>query len=185
MTRKHIFAAMVSMYCALVAGVQAEDSLVTEAREHARSLGMSLKGALQSSMKADGPIAAIEVCHLNAPEIAAQLSTNGWRVARTALKVRNPANTPDEWEVSVMQDFAMRLAEGENPITLEASKIENGEFRYMKAIPTAAVCLVCHGSDIAAPVAKKIASLYPQDQATGFTEGELRGAFSLRKTVED
>ncbi|KZY78149.1 hypothetical protein A3742_23470 [Oleiphilus sp. HI0071] len=84
-----------------------------------------------------------------------------------------------------MQDFAMRLAEGENPIALEASKIENGEFRYMKAIPTAAVCLVCHGSDIAAPVAKKIASLYPQDQATGFTEGELRGAFSLRKTVVD
>ncbi len=72
-----------------------------------------------------------------------------------------------------------RLAEGESPKSLEASKTDNGEFRYMQAIPTAAVCLVCYGSDIATPVARKIAYLYPKDQATGFSERELRGAFTL------
>ena len=172
---------IISVFSALSVAAQPVEVLLKDARAQAKTLGMSLKGALQTSMKADGPVAALDVCHVKAPKIAEQMSLDGWHVARTSLKVRNPGNTPDEWEVTVMQDFAKRLAEGESPISLEASKTENGEFRYMKAIPTAAVCLVCHGSDIASPVAKKIASLYPQDQATGFNEGELRGAFTLRK----
>jgi hypothetical protein len=54
----------------------------------------------------------------------------------------------------------------------------------MKAIPTGAVCLACHGETIAPPIAAKINELYPQDQATGFREGDLRGAFVVTKTLE-
>lgn len=53
-------------------------------------------------------------------------------------------------------------------------------FRYMRAIPTGGVCLACHGSDIAPEVKAAIAAAYPQDQATGFKMGQLRGAFSIR-----
>lgn len=172
---------IISACTALSLAAQADDAVMEEARAHAKSLGMSLKGTLQTSMKADGPVAAIDVCHVKAPEIAEQISLDGWHVARTSLKVRNPENTPDEWETAVLTDFAKRMASGEDLKMLEASQTENGEFRYMKAIPTAAVCLACHGSNIAEPIAAKIASLYPQDQATGFNEGELRGAFTLIK----
>lgn len=176
---------LVSANIGLSSIATADDNLVNEARSHSASLGMALKSALQASMKADGPVAAIDVCNVQAPEIAKQVSTEGWRVARTAVKIRNPSNAADDWEEGVMHDFSKRLSAGENPKTLEASKTENGEFRYMKAIPTAGVCLACHGSELAAPVAKKIASLYPQDTATGFQLGELRGAFTLRKTLKD
>jgi hypothetical protein len=47
----------------------------------------------------------------------------------------------------------------------------------MKAIPTGGLCLACHGETIDPAVAGKIAELYPEDKATGFREGDLRGAF--------
>ncbi|MEX2498681.1 MAG: DUF3365 domain-containing protein [Wenzhouxiangellaceae bacterium] len=43
-------------------------------------------------------------------------------------------------------------------------------------------CVICHGESIAPELAETIKQLYPQDQATGFAPGELRGAFSV--TVE-
>ena len=51
----------------------------------------------------------------------------------------------------------------------------------MKAIPTGEVCLKCHGSNVAPDVKAAIGELYPEDQATGFKAGELRGAFSVSK----
>lgn len=174
--------------CVLMAGsgtAMAEKAMVDEARAHTKSFSMALKSALETGMKSGGPMAAIEVCNDQAPRIAQQVSKDGWVVARTALKVRNADNAPDQWETAVMNDFISRLKAGESPDTIEVSEIEGGQFRYMKMIPTAAVCLACHGSDVAEPVAQKIASLYPQDQAVGFKLGELRGAFTLRKSLVD
>ena len=52
-------------------------------------------------------------------------------------------------------------------------------FRYMKAIPMGAVpCLTCHGAPEPALNAE-ILRLYPQDRATGFAPGDLRGAFTV------
>jgi hypothetical protein len=53
----------------------------------------------------------------------------------------------------------------------------------MKAIPTAAQCLNCHGESISPEVDAKLKALYPNDQARGFKEGDLRGAFTLAKPV--
>ena len=47
----------------------------------------------------------------------------------------------------------------------------------MKAIPTGGLCLQCHGEVLDPAVAGKIAELYPDDQATGFIDGDLRGVF--------
>ena len=56
-------------------------------------------------------------------------------------------------------------------------------FRYMKAIPTAELCVVCHGSDIDPYVDARIRELYPDDQARGFKPGDIRGAFTLSKPL--
>jgi cytochrome c553 len=42
-----------------------------------------------------------------------------------------------------------------------------------------ALCATCHGdaTTIPAPVQERLAALYPQDQATGFRDGDLRGWF--------
>jgi hypothetical protein len=39
---------------------------------------------------------------------------------------------------------------------------------------------MCHGSDVPEAVAEAIAKRYPQDRATGYSAGDLRGAFVVR-----
>lgn len=163
---------------------QADTALLNEARVQTKRLAQQLQHTLKRSMQADGPVAAISVCNTEAPQIAAGLSEGDWQVGRTALKIRNPANTANDWEVSVMQSFSEQLSAGADPKTLEASKQEGGRFYYMKAIATGPVCLACHGENIASPLAEKLDQLYPQDQARGFRQGQLRGAFTLIKTLK-
>ena len=157
---------------------------VDQSRQLAMQLGGQLKGELTKAIAEGGPIAAINVCYLRAPEIAAQLSqASGARVGRTALRVRNPSNAPDDLERSVLEQFATDLGSGPVDRPLEAVfEIRRGdavERRYMRAIPTDALCLTCHGKTIAPELAAAIARDYPSDQATGFEQGQLRGAFSV------
>jgi hypothetical protein len=157
-------------------------------RQSIQAYGGALKQELTSAIKSGGAIAALEVCHLKAPKIAQQISEKaGISVARTSLKPRNAASAPDAWEEEVLNTFEVRKAKGEDVNTLEFHAIveEGGkrEARYMKAIPTAELCLNCHGSKIQPDVLEKITALYPQDKAVDFNVGDLRGAFTVRETL--
>ena len=184
---KRIAAALVlvSSPVMLTAGEPAPDTAwVEQSRQLAMQLGGQLKGELTKAIAEGGPMAAINVCYLRAPEIAAQLSqASGARVGRTALRVRNPSNAPDELERTVLEQFATDLGSGPIDRPLEAVfEIRRGEAverRYMRAIPTDALCLTCHGKTIAPELAAAIARDYPKDEATGFEQGQLRGAFSV------
>ena len=101
--------------------------------------------------------------------------------------MRNPANEPDAWELTVLRDFEVRKAAGEDPGTLDHAEIvvADGQrtFRYMKAIGTQPVCTVCHGTTIAPEVTARLDALYPEDRARGFAVGDIRGAFSIAQPV--
>jgi len=103
------------------------------------------------------------------------------------LKVRNPANAPDAWERKVLESFEARRARGENVGELEYGEIgaKDGKkvFRYMKAIQTKGICLRCHGTNIDPAVASGLKKYYPQDQATGFKLGDIRGAFTTAQPM--
>lgn len=146
----------------------------------------SLKGSLVTAMKSAGPVEAINVCNEVAPTIARELSKKyGMEIARTSLKVRNHTNAPDSWEENVLNIFEKRKLDGEPIKTLTFSEIITAdgsqEMRMMKAIPTGEVCLLCHGRNIADPVQASLNKLYPNDQATGFSLGDIRGAFTIRQ----
>lgn len=158
--------------------------LHAEAKQQVMGFAKALKGALQQGVKQGGIENAIDVCNIQAPQVAAAHSQGDWRVRRTSLKLRNPENQPDAWELSVLQSFEQRLAAGEPASQLVAATQDGGEFRFMKAIPTGKLCLSCHGSNLAPRVSRKLDTLYPQDQARGFKAGDIRGAFSLRKSLE-
>jgi len=139
-----------------------------------------LKGELVVAMQAGGPANAISVCSEKAQELAAVHSEHtGWTIRRTALRLRNPKNTPDDWEREVLENFGKRMADGADPATLVAYEVVDGQARFAKAIPTGKPCLICHGPDIAPEVADTLAKLYPGDKATGFEAGQLRGIFSV------
>lgn len=163
----------------------ADAASLAAARAAAKGLGETLKAQLVAAIKAGGPVAAVGVCRSIAPAIAEdQSQAHAVKVGRTALKVRNPANAPDAFERRVLEDFVRKINAGADPASLEHAETvtQNGEsvFRYMKAIPTAAEpCLTCHGSNLEPALKAEIQRLYPDDQATGFDPGELRGAFTV------
>lgn len=158
--------------------------LVASAKTAIQALGGTLKSELQAAMQAGGPVEALHVCNTKAPEIASKVSAeNGMQVSRTSLKNRNPDNAPTDWQVAVLNDFETRKAAGEDPAGLSYAEIVDNEFRFMKAIPTGTMCLNCHGTDISPAVTAKLGELYPDDKATGFKEGDLRGAFVVVKNL--
>lgn len=166
----------------------ADEQHKVEASKLIGDFSTQLKTALQSSMKAGGPVAAIETCNLEAPVIAANLNQKGtWQIARTSLLPRNPDNTPDAWEKTVLEQFEADKSNGTNMAGLNYAEVVEMDgkstYRYMQAIPTGALCLKCHGDSIAGDIKAKIDSLYPDDKATGFKEGDIRGAFSLKKAL--
>ena len=166
---------------AATADAQLTDAQISTARTAVNALQTELQTALQTAMRDGGPIAAIEVCQLQALPITASISEQQkLHIRRTALKLRNPANAPDDWEAQQLADFAARAERGESLATMETVSRADGEFRYMKAIPTGAACTGCHGTQIAEPLATALKERYPADQATGFAPGDLRGAFSVR-----
>lgn len=143
-----------------------------------------LLDTVKAAMQDGGPTKAVEACQLLAPQITAQHSQAPWQIGRTALKLRNPANAPDAWERQVLEQFAARAAAGEAVMELRHAEVVDGEFRMMKAIPTGEPCLACHGQNLKPELAAVIDQRYPQDQARGFALGELRGAFTLRRTLD-
>ena len=172
----------------LVADTTTADQTLQEARSVVKTFGGHLKSALKPAMKNGGPVNAIEICNLQAGPIADTLSVNSkWQVNRTSLKVRNASNTPDAWELKTLLQFEQRKSAGERVKTIEYSEHVKQEglsvYRYMKAIPTAGLCLKCHGDQLDDAVSAKLKTLYPYDQAVGFNKGDIRGAFSLKKTL--
>jgi len=161
------------------------DEELALSREVSKELGTQLKNKLVSTMQSSGPDAAIAVCNLEAINITEDISNkNNLEVGRTSLKIRNLANKPDAWESKQLEWFKSQQASGIDVKTLEKSEIvkENGKkiFRYMKAIPIQEPCMLCHGEVLSSAVKEKIIDLYPQDQATGYTLGQIRGAFTIK-----
>jgi hypothetical protein len=161
---------------------------VTASRETVKEFMQTLKKELQAGMQEGGPINAVSVCNLTAPGIASTYSArNGWDVGRTSLKLRNPDNAPDTWERAVLESFEERKRAGEDPAKMEFYEVirqdDSSELRYMKAIPTAGLCLACHGEHVDSVTKTRLDKLYPHDQAMGYREGDIRGAFSITQPL--
>lgn len=160
-------------------------ALVEQAKAAVQALGGALKAELEAAVKTGGPVAALSVCQIKAPELAKAISDEqGMAVKRVSLKNRNPVmGAANQWQTNVLNDFETRKATGEDPATLAYAEVVDHEFRFMKAIPTVEVCLGCHGTHLSPALTAKLTELYPQDQAVGYKEGDLRGAFVVVKNL--
>ena len=160
-------------------------ALEQEARAMVKQFASQLKPQLKAALQAGGPSHAIEICATQAPKIADALSTDtGWIVKRVSLKARNASRAiPDAWEKQVLEAFDRRRAAGEEPASLNHSEQVDGRYRYMQAQVVEPVCLTCHAETLSEPVRETLEQYYPDDYATGYTLGQVRGAFSLSKAL--
>lgn len=155
-----------------------------------QSLAGALKSELQAAMQSGGPTAAIEICNTRAMPLTAKVAAeHGLQLARVSLKNRNPANQANAWQAAVLRDFEARAEQGEDVSQLAWSETADTggtrEFRLMKAIPTGGVCLACHGQALSPEVSQVLNALYPDDWATGYSEGDIRGAFVVTKIIPE
>jgi hypothetical protein len=162
------------------------------AKEVAASFVKELGEAMTREMTKGGPTEAIKVCAELAPEIAGRLSReHGWRVTRVGTRVRNPLlGMPDAWEQKVLAEFAERVAKGEAFTGMTHSEVvaePGGQFyRFMKPIAVQPQCLLCHGplETIPESIRTVLKEHYPFDAATGYKAGELRGAVSIKQSLD-
>jgi hypothetical protein len=150
----------------------------------AKSLGGALKTRLLESMAANGPAASLEMCSQEALGMTALVAGEQHaRVGRTSTRLRNPANAGPEWVTAWLESVADTPPIEITPHTaiVEVDGVHHA--RFVAPIFVAEPCLACHGSP-APDVADKLAALYPDDKATGYAVGELRGALWSEAPVE-
>lgn len=165
--------------------------VVEQAAGIANRFGAELTARLQAAMADGGPAAAVEVCQNEAPAIASRLSREtGWQVHRVGTRVRNPhTGQPDAWEQLALQELERRVLAGDKSeqlvIATTVREPQGDAHRYMRAIVTGPLCVVCHGApeQQSPQLRASLGKAYPHDAATGYALGELRGAFSLRRPV--
>lgn len=162
-----------------------------ESRKTAQEFMQTLGGALKKQLETGGAESAIGVCKQIAPALAAEYSKDGRVVKRVSLKTRNKVQgTPDDWEKEVLEGFDQGQLEGKPIASMEIATVteetDGRWFRYMKAIPTQPMCLQCHGkpADIPAGVKALLEKEYPEDSATGYSAGEIRGAISIKQKLD-
>ena len=152
--------------------VHADDPPQDQGAELLLPFKQQLKQALLTGL-AEGPDKAIAACKIEAPRIAAALSVDGVVLGRSSHRLRNPNNEAPDWVQPVL-DAYVAATDG-----LEARSISlpDGRAGYVEPILTQPLCLTCHGDVQDPSLAKRIEEDYPQDRATGFAAGELRGVF--------
>ena len=169
-----------------------QEQFVVQSSALIKQLAGGLKKELVTAVSEHGVPAAIQTCKIQAPIITAQShADSALTIRRTSLKLRNPANAPDAWEMKVLQKFELQLAQGTPVEQLTYSEITNqGDKkmrRFMRAIPTQDICLNCHGEvqNLSPDVKNMLNNEYPNDLAIGFAAGEIRGAFSVSQTIKN
>ncbi len=104
------------------------------------------------------------------------------RIKRTSDKVRNPANALDEAEKLVWADFVRQHTAGQKPAP-RVSLLNDTTVAFYAPIMLKPLCMKCHGTvgqTIDTADYRLIQSLYPDDRATGYKAGDLRGMWSVR-----
>jgi nitrate reductase cytochrome c-type subunit len=136
-----------------------------------KELGETLLRELMQAMIQPPLGSAIKICQERAPAVAGEVSQkHGLKIGRTSFKLRNQANQPPEWAKS----FVAEKTTEEVCVSLP-----DNQLGVLIPIQLQNTCLMCHGKQISNDLKAVIVTHYPDDQATGFEEGDLRGYFWL------
>lgn len=147
----------------------------------------TLKAHLINAIQEGGPVHAVKFCNLQALALSDTVArTAPWKVEvkRTSFKYRNPHNAPDPLEIRALKYFEEILSRNEPLPAFYLQKVEEGKtlyYRYYKPMKVQGLCLTCHGEPnrMSSELKLTLASLYPEDKATGYREGDFRGVISV------
>jgi hypothetical protein len=146
-------------------------------------VGMSLVSEVSSTIAKQGVEKAVEVCHLKALPLTGEIIAGMPRITavkRTSLKLRNPANAPDEAEKRALDRFAWKLDDG-NPPSVLIQRLDHPavgtEWRVYRPVVILQQCVTCHGAVENQPPGLRatLQERYPDDAASGYRLHDWRG----------
>lgn len=155
--------------------------------ERAQSITASafaeLSAELLRAMAEGGVAGALEVCSEKALPLTAKIAEReGATLRRAAVRYRNPANEAGDLERHAIAEYEKQAAAGEE-LKPQLHFREDGGATVLAPIrivmPT---CLQCHGvpgQDIREGDLAVLRRLYPEDRATGFAMGDVRGVWRV------
>ncbi|MDT7827476.1 DUF3365 domain-containing protein [Pricia sp. S334] len=141
------------------------------------ALGKNLVGAIQEK----GTLGALEFCNIQAMPLTDSMAVaHKAIIKRVSDKPRNPNNQANAKELEYIEAFKSTVASGKKvePIVNQ----ENDQVDFYYPITTNTMCLQCHGKpeeQIEPATMAKLQDLYPEDQAIGYTENEVRGIWAI------
>jgi len=160
-----------------------------EARKISNELMETVRGLLMQEIQKGGFASAVRVCSELAQEMTNRFKTQtGHYLRRVSLRYRNPRNVPDIYETRLLQELDRLNREKRLPEEYVEVVEESGKLwlRYMKPLPVGPLCITCHGpkENIPLEVQAILKERYPDDRATGFLVGDLRGAISVKIALQ-
>jgi hypothetical protein len=166
-----------------VVALEEDTVLVERGMAAAEALKKSLGTQLKAAMAGGGHGGAIDACRLVAQTVTQSTSDTfeGLEVRRTSLKYRNPENRPDSVDENVLMAFEQAKAAGRDLVPVFVEGAEGQAARFYSPIVVEAICLNCHGAreSLSPEVTALLDGHYPDDLATEYAEGDVRGAFRV------
>ncbi|HDY69073.1 hypothetical protein LCGC14_1280840 [marine sediment metagenome] len=107
-------------------------------------------------------------------------NATGYQLRQISSKYRNPDNKPDKFEEKALAEFEKdkNLSEYKGVDKINGQKV----LRYLTPLYIEEACLKCHSAKETIP--EFIQEDYPEDRATDYTFGDLRGAISVIVPVD-
>jgi hypothetical protein len=133
-----------------------------------------LAARLMAEMARAGPSAAVHVCRDEAQPLTRAVGGElGLAIGRTSHRLRNPKNVPPPWAAAFVAASADRKLDEVRAVVFDLGD----RVGLLKPIGVQGVCLSCHGAPgaIDPEVVERLRADYPEDRATGFALGDLRG----------
>ena len=163
---------------------------IQQARRAATTLDGRLHREILERLERDPAEAVQQLYPTRVPTLTDEVSEEfGVTLRRTAFRVRNRANIADDWEYEKLEALEFSIEAGLDPALLEFAEIvEDADgartFRWIRPIMMTEECLVCHGEQIPVEILDLLAVDYPDDEATGYFEYELGGAYSVSRPID-
>jgi uncharacterized protein (UPF0264 family) len=156
-----------------------------QARQVASELTDKVRGLLFKELEKGGYVGAVRVCSEVAQEIPREFAARtGHDIRRVSLRERNSKDVPDEYERKQLEVFDRLNREKtlENDYFEVVTEQGRDYLRYMKPLIAGPMCITCHGQKERIPPEVKavLAEKYPDDRATGYDAGDVRGAISVK-----
>ena len=165
--------------------LSANDSLdaLTRGGAIATTVAQGLAQRLQAQLKEKGAAGALDFCSQTALVLTDSLTADqpGVNVKRTSTRIRNPRNQPDEHERLALAWFdSARAASGALPAAY-VQPVSATEARFYRPLVIAPFCTQCHGEveKLDPQVRAALQQRYPNDQAIGYKEGDVRGVIRV------